>query len=50
MVTVGILGRFQCWLGCVCVGSVMVHAVSGGARVPSGEDCGQIRIVLSEAV
>ena len=28
----------------------MVHAVSSGACVPSGEDRGQIRIVLSEAV
>ena len=33
----------------VCVRSVIVHAVSSGARVPSGEVRGQVGIVLFEA-
>ena len=28
----------------------MVHAVCSGARIPSGEDRGQIKVVLSDAV
>ena len=46
----GVLGRFRCWTGCVRRIRVMVHAVRSGARVPSGEDRGQIRIVLPDTV
>ena len=33
-----------------CVGTIIVHALGSGACVPSGEDRGQIGVVLSEAV
>ena len=46
MVRAGIPGQFRCWRGCASVRAVVLHAVRGGARIPSREDRGQFRVML----